>query len=233
MGKQGHWNRGGDAETKPVRAHISLLPTSTQRRRPRPRQIEHKERVRSPISPIASGHRVTAPIDTFASSHWLTPPRQLLDESVLALKYGTRASDETVGRNQRSDLLKGVKLGDENSARLASSIKMAAHTDTVGEAILQNLTTQRDTITRARVSAETMEEDMDISERKMTRMACEKCLQRWVLFVIAGCVLAGIIVYAYYKLEIEPARRGDEPAGTETDAEASLGRFAPRRLLRL
>tara|TARA_B110000977_G_scaffold7965_1_gene10790 strand:+ start:325 stop:774 length:450 start_codon:yes stop_codon:yes gene_type:complete len=149
---------------------------------------------------------------------------------VLDFRYGG-VSDKTVAKNQRSALLKGVKLGDENSERLDASIAMASSTDEVGYAILQNLQEQREKILSARVSTETMEEDMNISERKMTRMACEKCIQKWVLWVIAGCVLAGVIFYAYYKLKIEPDKQSG--VGTEATAEAALGRTGARRLLGL
>ena len=96
----------------------------------------------------------------------------------------------------------------------------------MGDAILQNLQEQREKILSARVSAETMEEDMNISERRMTRMACEKCIQKWVLWVILAAVLAGLVVFAYYKLEIEPSRRTPGAA-----AAAAMGKRGARRLL--
>jgi hypothetical protein len=103
---------------------------------------------------------------------------------------------------------------------------MASRTDEVGDAILQNLQEQREKIMSARVSAETMEEDMNISERRMTRMAFEKCIQKWVLWVILAAVLAGLVVFAYYKLEIEPSRRTPGAA-----AAAAMGKRGARRLL--
>ena len=71
-----------------------------------------------------------------------------------------------------------------------------------------------------------MEDDMSISERRMTRMACEKCIQKWVLWVIFAAVLAGLIVFAYYKLEIEPSRRTPVAA-----TAAAMGKRGARRLL--
>jgi hypothetical protein len=149
-----------------------------------------------------------------------------MDESALDAKYGSRVSDESVSKGQRRDLIKGVKRGDDASERLDAAVSMASRTDEVGDAILQNLQEQREKILSARVSAETMEEDMIISERRMTRMACEKCMQKWVLWVILAAVLAGLVVFAYYKLEIEPSRRTPGAA-----AAAAMGKRGARRLL--
>ena len=160
----------------------------------------------------------------FASPH--APRPQLLDESALDAKYGSRVSDESVSKSQRRDLIQGVKRGDDASERLDAAVSMASRTDEVGDAILQNLQEQREKIMSARVSAETMEEDMNISERRMTRMACEKCIQKWVLWVILAAVLAGLVVFAYYKLEIEPSRRTPGAA-----AAAAMGKRGARRLL--
>ena len=135
-------------------------------------------------------------------------------------------SDESVSKSQRRDLIRGVKRGDDASERLDAAVSMASQTDEVGDAILQNLQEQREKIMSARVSAETMEEDMNISERRMTRMACEKCIQKWVLWVILAAVLAGLVVFAYYKLEIEPSRRTPGAA-----AAAAMGKRGARRLL--
>ena len=149
-----------------------------------------------------------------------------MDESALDAKYGSRVSDESVSKGQRRDLIKGVKRGDDASERLDAAVSMASQTDEVGDAILQNLQEQREKILSARVSAETMEEDMNISERRMTRMAFEKCIQKWVLWVILAAVLAGLVVFAYYKLEIEPSRRTPGAA-----AAAAMGKRGARRLL--
>ena len=149
-----------------------------------------------------------------------------MDESALDAKYGSRVSDESVSKGQRRDLIKGVKRGDDASERLDAAVSMASQTDEVGDAILQNLQEQREKILSARVSAETMEEDMNISERRMTRMAFEKCIQKWVLWVILAAVLAGLVVFAYYKLEIEPSRSRSGAA-----AAAALGKRGARRLL--
>lgn len=135
-------------------------------------------------------------------------------------------SDESVSKSQRRDLIRGVKRGDDASERLDAAMSMASRTDEVGDAILQSLQEQRDKILSARVSAETMEDDMSISERRMTRMACEKCIQKWVLWVIFAAVLAGLIVFAYYKLEIEPSRRTPVAA-----TAAAMGKRGARRLL--
>lgn len=123
-------------------------------------------------------------------------------------------------------MIRGVKRGDDASERLDAAMSMASRTDEVGDAILQSLQEQRDKILSARVSAETMEDDMSISERRMTRMACEKCIQKWVLWVIFAAVLAGLIVFAYYKLEIEPSRRTPVAA-----TAAAMGKRGARRLL--
>ena len=114
------------------------------------------------------------------------PTHQLLDESRLDKKYGAKSSDDSIAKNQRNDLIKGVQRGDDATERLDASVSMAQRTDDIGDDILESLQEQREKILSARCSAESMEGDMDISERKMTQMACEKCIQRWVLWVIAA-----------------------------------------------
>jgi hypothetical protein len=100
-----------------------------------------------------------------------------------------------------------VQRGDDATERLDASVSMAQRTDEIGDDILQSLQEQREKILSARCSAEAMEGDMDISERKMTQMACEKCIQRWVLWVIAALFVSGLLFFLYWKIEIEPEKK--------------------------
>ena len=131
---------------------------------------------------------------------------QLLDESALNSKYGDKAADAEISKTQRKELVKGVARGDEASERLDKAYSMAQNTANAGDEILNKLHDQREKILSARCSAEAMEGDMDTSERKMSRMACEKCIQRWILWVIAFMFIGGLLFFLYWKLEIEPEK---------------------------
>ena len=123
-----------------------------------------------------------------------------------------------------------MQRGDDATERLDASVSMAQRTDEIGDDILQSLQEQREKILSARCSAESMEGDMDISERKMTQMACEKCIQRWVLWVIAALFVTGLLFFLYWKIEIEPEKKRncarDESGACESyrgRAHAQLG----------
>ena len=107
---------------------------------------------------------------------------------------------------QRKELVKGIARGDEAGERLDRANTMAQSTSNAGDAILHKLHDQREKILSARCSAEAMEGDMDTSERKMSRMACEKCIQRWILWVIAFMFIGGLLFFLYWKLEIQPEK---------------------------
>ena len=166
-------------------------------------------------------------------THLSTPAlasHQLLNESRLDKKYGAKSSDDSIAKNQRNDLIKGVQRGDDATERLDASVSMAQRTDDIGDDILESLQEQREKILSARCSAEAMEGDMDISERKMTQMACEKCIQRWVLWVIAALFVSGLLFFLYWKIEIEPEKKRncarDESGACESyrrRAHAQLG----------
>ena len=132
------------------------------------------------------------------------PAPQLLDESTLTSKYGNKAGDDDIEKTQRKELVKGVTRGDESCDRLDKAYTMAQNSANAGDEILNRLQDQREKILSARCSAESMEHDMDTSERKMSRMACEKCIQRWILWVIAFMFIGGLLFFLYWKLEIEP-----------------------------
>lgn len=108
---------------------------------------------------------------------------------------------------QRKSLVKGVAKGEQNTQRLNSAHQMASNTADVGDEILKSLHNQREKIVSARVAAEGMEGDMDTSERKMRRMECEKCVQRWILWVIAGMFVIGLCFFLYWKMAIEPEKQ--------------------------
>lgn len=97
--------------------------------------------------------------------------------------------------------------GEQNTQRLNSAHQMASSTADVGDQILKSLHDQREKIVSARVAAEGMEGDMDTSERKMRRMECEKCVQRWILWVIAGMFVIGLLFFLYWKMAIEPEKQ--------------------------
>lgn len=97
--------------------------------------------------------------------------------------------------------------GEQNTERLNSAHQMASSTADVGDQILKSLHDQREKIVSARVAAEGMEGDMDTSERKMRRMECEKCVQRWILWVIAGMFVIGLLFFLYWKMAIEPEKQ--------------------------
>lgn len=186
---------------------IPSAPTGRPRARSRwagPRTSRCASAPPSPSRPASAPFGIRNPLTS-------QPPalasHQLLNESRLDKKYGAKSSDDSIAKNQRNDLIKGVQRGDDATERLDASVSMAQRTDEIGDDILQSLQEQREKILSARCSAEAMEGDMDISERKMTQMACEKCIQRWVLWVIAALFVSGLLFFLYWKIEIEPEKK--------------------------
>ena len=171
---------------------------------PAPRALTHG--THRPVQLVVSPLSPSLPLSLFFFCFFA---QQLLNESALSAKYGEKAGDADIAKTQRKDLVKGVTRGDETTERLDSAYAMAQNSANAGEEILNNLHDQREKILSARCSAEAMEGDMDTSERKMSRMACEKCIQRWVLWVIAFMIIGGLLFFLYWKMEIEPEKRSN------------------------
>ena len=118
-----------------------------------------------------------------------------------------------------------MQRGDDATERLDASVSMAQRTDDIGDDILESLQEQRRR-SSARCSAESMEGDMDISERKMTQMACE-VHPAWVLWVIAALVTG--LFFLYWKIEIEPEKKRTAPRRVGGVRELSRKSARPTR----
>ena len=179
---RGKKKKGGAVESKPVRSRRESAPAPGRARPPASRF--------SAFGARSLGFLRVA--DAVAPTPSPSPPtHQLLDESRLDRKYGAKVSDDSIAKTQRGALVKGVQRGDDASERLDAAVGMATRTDAVGDGIPRNLQEQREKILSARVSAEAMEGDMNISERRMRRMACEKFVQKWVLWFVAALFVFG------------------------------------------
>ena len=71
-----------------------------------------------------------------------------------------------------------------------------------GDAILTALHGQRNKVLSARVNNESMQSDMDVSERRMSRMACERCVQRYICLICLLLVIGGASFYLYWRYEL-------------------------------
>lgn len=127
-------------------------------------------------------------------------------------------------RERRRAAMDGVERASENAERLERTSRTARESATTGENILTSLREQRDKILSARASAGHMERDMDKSERRMTQLGCEKCVQRWAFCVLVTLVLGGLGVFLWWKLHRGNDARDDEHH--KQRSEAMLARAA-------
>jgi hypothetical protein len=203
---RGKKKKGGAVESKPVRSRRESAPAPGRARPPASRF--------SAFGARSLGFLRVA--DAVAPTPSPSPPtHQLLDESRLDRKYGAKVSDDSIAKTQRGALVKGVQRGDDASERLDAAVGMATRTDAVGDGILRNLQEQRETILSARVSAEAMEGDMNISERRMRRMACEKFVQKWVLWFVAALFVFGCLFLIYWRVGLGGGARAAAPAAVQ------------------
>lgn len=203
---RGKKKKGGAVESKPVRSRRESAPAPGRARPPASRFSAFRAR--------SLGFLLVA--DAVAPAPSPSPPtHQLLDESRLDRKYGAKVSDDSIAKTQRGALVKGVQRGDDASERLDAAVGMATRTDAVGDGILRNLQEQREKILSARVSAEAMEGDMNISERRMRRMACEKFVQKWVLWFVAALFVFGCLFLIYWRVGLGGGARAAAPAAVQ------------------
>ena len=83
-----------------------------------------------------------------------------------------------------------------------------------GDAILTALHGQRNKVLSARVNNESMQSDMDVSERRMSRMACERCVQRYICLICLLLVIGGASFYLYWRYELRDDGAAPAPAAT-------------------
>ena len=147
-------------------------------------------------------------------------------------------------RARRKTAIEGVERSSANADRLEQTARTAMESAQTGENIMSKLHDQREKILSARASAGHMERDMDKSEKRMTQLGCEKCMQRWAFCVLVLLVLTGLSFLLWYKLkhrDEDKARREAEEdealamlaskvTSTVNDSLAHMGRV-PRRLL--
>ena len=143
-------------------------------------------------------------------------------------------------RARRKAAMDGVERSSVNEERLVQTARTAQESAETGENILSKLHDQREKILSARASAGHMERDMDKSEKRMTQLGCEKCMQRWAFCVLVVLVLGGLSFFLWWKLQHrDEERRRQEREGDVAYAMMASewandrAHAAARRLLRL
>lgn len=121
-------------------------------------------------------------------------------------------------REQRKAALTGVERSAATGERLERTQRTALESAATGEEILNKLHDQREKILSARASAGHMERDMDKSERRMTQLSCEKCVQRWAFCFLVTLVLGGLSFFLWWKLQ----HRDEEDRHRDEEDEAML-----------
>jgi hypothetical protein len=143
-------------------------------------------------------------------------------------------------RARRKAAMDGVERSSVNEERLVQTARTAQESAETGENILSKLHDQREKILSARASAGHMERDMDKSEKRMTQLGCEKCMQRWAFCVLVVLVLGGLSFFLWWKLQHrDEERRRQEREGDVAYAMMASewandrAHAAARRLLRV
>ena len=127
-------------------------------------------------------------------------------------------------RARRKSAIEGVERSSANADRLEQTARTAVESAQTGENILSKLHDQREKILSARASAGHMERDMDKSERRMTQLGCEKCMQRWAFCVLVLLVLTGLGFLLWYKLE----HRDEDKARRKAEEDEALATLASK-----
>ena len=97
-------------------------------------------------------------------------------------------------------MVQSVSQADRLSDTLERAHKLASESDDAGEAILKSLNGQRNRLLSASAAANSMERDIESSERKLRRMGYEKCIQKWMWHIVALCFVSAIGTLFYWKV---------------------------------
>ncbi|XP_075542469.1 vesicle transport through interaction with t-SNAREs 1a isoform X2 [Dermacentor variabilis] len=106
--------------------------------------------------------------------------------------------DNYVGDDQKQRLLDNTERLERSTKLLKGGYKLALETEKVGAAILTDLSSQRETITRAREKVKETDYDIGKSSHVLSGMMRRAMQNRAILYLVAALVLVTIAFGIYY-----------------------------------
>ncbi|XP_050052114.1 vesicle transport through interaction with t-SNAREs homolog 1A isoform X1 [Dermacentor andersoni] len=106
--------------------------------------------------------------------------------------------DNYVGDDQKQRLLDNTERMERSTKLLKGGYKLALETEKVGAAILTDLSSQRETITRAREKVKETDYDIGKSSHVLSGMMRRAMQNRAILYLVAALVLVTIAFGIYY-----------------------------------
>jgi len=97
----------------------------------------------------------------------------------------------------RSQILVGTQTLDESSERLVNTHRIAVETETIGENVLGEMNTQKQTLERARDNLSTIDDNVTKGRRILSSMSRRIATNKLILAFIILILLAanGLVIY--------------------------------------
>ena len=111
----------------------------------------------------------------------------------------TEAPEESHEEQIRSQIMRGAAVLDQTSQSIQRSTQVAHETEEVGDAIMNDLGVQRETLERARTMLGETEAELSRSRRIIKRLSRSTIYNKMVLIVIIIIELLIIIALVYWK----------------------------------
>ncbi|XP_070384516.1 vesicle transport through interaction with t-SNAREs homolog 1A isoform X2 [Dermacentor albipictus] len=108
------------------------------------------------------------------------------------------SNDNYLGDDQKQCLLDNTERMERSTKLLKGGYKLALETEKVGAAILTDLSSQRETITRAREKVKETDYDIGKSSHVLSGMMRRAMQNRAILYLVAALVLGTIAFGIYY-----------------------------------
>ncbi|KAG7160793.1 vesicle transport through interaction with t-SNAREs homolog 1A-like [Homarus americanus] len=106
----------------------------------------------------------------------------------------------SVGEEQQQSLLDNTESLERTSTRITQGSKIAVETEHIGAQILNDLYSQRQTISHARERLRETDADLDQSSRVLNTMLRRVLQNRFILYTVLGIVAIVIIFAIYYSV---------------------------------
>jgi len=109
----------------------------------------------------------------------------------------TNQSGWNNGMDVRSQILVGTQTLDESSERLVNTHRIAVETETIGENVLGEMNTQKQTLERARDNLSTIDDNVTKGRRILSSMSRRIATNKLILAFIILILLAanGLVIY--------------------------------------
>ncbi|XP_045113971.1 vesicle transport through interaction with t-SNAREs homolog 1A-like isoform X2 [Portunus trituberculatus] len=129
-----------------------------------------------------------------------TTPGSSAREELLGGGGGGISAGLSAGEEQRQALLDNTETLERTSTRLVQGHKVALETEHIGAQILNDLHSQRQTLSHARQRLRDTDSDLDQSSRVLGSMLRRTLQNRFVLYVAVGAVVVVILIAIYVEV---------------------------------